>query len=209
LSPPWRHALRLPRTRARAGERTQQAWNVARAPAAGALRITGCVFALARVRGGGARYSAVYLTKEGSTMSSSAIAVRPPGGVERAQQPMQPEARNESAALVPTRVTPGRELAALGDIAPPNRPPSFALARKDNDRLPVPRFSNIVMIRPGSAVARPTAVLPPRRTMNARADGPGPLAQAAGDMNRANLIAQLLALVEFIKHMGEVIRGAT
>ena len=142
-------------------------------------------------------------------MSNPAIAALPVGGVERAQQPAQPEARAERAALVPTRVTLGRELAALDGIAPPNRPPSFALARKDNDRLPVPRPSNVVMIRPGAAVSRPAAVPPPRRTMNARSDGPSPLAQGAGDMARANRLAELFALVEFIKHMGEVIRGAT
>ncbi|WP_232231885.1 hypothetical protein [Burkholderia sp. WSM2230] len=151
-------------------------------------------------------------------MNSKAIAALPAasvGGIEGTHNRATHEKAAGRAALVPTRVMLAGELAPLRDIAPPQGPVKISLSRKDGDRLPVLRKPGVVVIMPGAAHAGDdvasswTRTLPVRPVQTQFSEAP-PIADSTFDRAAASqMLANLEALVEFTKHVGHVIHGAT
>jgi len=151
-------------------------------------------------------------------VNSKAIAALPAasvGGIEGTHNRATHDKAAGRAALVPTSVKLAAELAPLRDIPPPQGPVKFSLSRKDADRLPVLRRSSVVVIKPGAAHARDDVASSWTRTLPVRPvrtqfSGTPPVADSPFDAAAASeLLANLQALVEFTKHVGHVIHGAT
>ncbi|WP_232221359.1 hypothetical protein [Burkholderia sp. WSM2232] len=154
-------------------------------------------------------------------MNSKAIAAGPAtsvGGIEGTHNHTTHGKAAGRAALVPTSVKLAAELAPLRDIPPPQGPVRFSLSRKDADRLPVLRRSSVVVIKPGAAHARDdvasswarTLPLRPVEPVRTQFTGTPPVTDSPFDAAAASqLLANLQALVEFTKHVGQVIHGAT
>jgi len=157
-------------------------------------------------------------TWETVTVNSKAIAgwsAASVGSMEGTHNRATHEKAASRAALVPTSTKLAGELVPLRDIPPPQGPVKFSLSRKEADRLPVLRKSSVVVIGPGTARERDdvasswarTLPVPPVQTRFSEAP---PAGDSAFDAAAARqLFDDLQALVEFTKHVGHVIHGAT
>lgn len=187
-----------------------------RLPAFRAARYVACERTLRCRHGGTCRFAAP--NQGESNVSSKAIAALPAasvGGIERTDAHTSSKKAAERAPLAPTSVKLAGELALLRDIPPPQGPVKFSLSRKGGDNLPVLRRPSIVVIAPGEARIGDEArsswarTLPVRPVQTRFSDAP-PIGQPAFDAAAAReMFANIAALVEFTKHVGQVIHGAT